>query len=695
MKDIDNNINKQFEEKKGRAVGPFKYIELNVSPAEAKEWVDTWKSSDKANIDSNIKFSYLMTVVLADNTRSKETFKATEDQIEFMDALFGSDNEAVDIIKGFVENNSKTSPGLYIPQIKEGLFTSLLKNQPGDKEVENSRQILKNSVLKTTGINIDANKGNVNTDVVLNDNLENADVENDNHENGSEYNDDDNISENDDRKSDAEEIIKVGVDQKNIVNDNTEVDVNNNDDADEYNIDNEGDSIDPLNIKEVKEPAVLGSIEVNNIVDGTAAAELFNKFIHSLATGKSGFQTVKYDDRGKIDYRTAAEVIVRFDHTLPEVPKADDDNYDVLMNRRNEKIAGKVEELANDYDFMFYINEKVVDGKHNHYSDIILADFVKEYPKYKERVKEKDSKVNAADIKFESEKKDQSKLPMERRNGTPFFMYEGACEKKVGIIATCQKKIDAAKGKNDPFKREDIMDAVDLIIAKTLTTKAADVAFFKRVQVEPDSTSDNPGMFTKLVFKNLTKMRMEIINDPVFRDVFARRVPRKQFYAEFQSALNRDINRKIDAEDARKSALKKDQTEMESQNNYMKTHECTVSDNDIKTIQEIHDNLVQYNMGKKPSEYMKNLMNALKDVLADVDPERAMQDINMAKLDKLNKAALKYFDKRQGIIFNPLTDDGKSRLAAVGKLIKVTEPIVKKMRADNPQISNVGKAMVK
>ena len=88
---------------------------------------------------------------------------------------------------------------------------------------------------------------------------------------------------------------------------------------------------------------------------------------------------------------------------------------------------------------------------------------------------------------------------------------------------------------------------------------------------------------------------------------------------------------------------------------------------------------------KKPSDYMKNLTNALEDVVKDID-DPSKNEVNMGKLDTLHKAALKYYDKRQGIIFSPFTDEGQSRLQTVSRLVRLTDDIVEQMRKSDEHL---------
>ncbi len=77
-------------------------------------------------------------------------------------------------------------------------------------------------------------------------------------------------------------------------------------------------------------------------------------------------------------------------------------------------------------------------------------------------------------------------------------------------------------------------------------------------------------------------------------------------------------------------------------------------------------------------------MGALEAVVNDlIDGQTTIQ---MSKMNKLNQMALKYYDKRQGIFFGPQTDDGKSRLNEVEKLIKTTDKLavnIKKLYANS------------
>ena len=95
---------------------------------------------------------------------------------------------------------------------------------------------------------------------------------------------------------------------------------------------------------------------------------------------------------------------------------------------------------------------------------------------------------------------------------------------------------------------------------------------------------------------------------------------------------------------------------------------------DKQAVSEVYENLKEYNKGKKPSEYMKKLMNSLKDVAGDLEKGNK---VSAKKLDTLNKAALKYHDKRKGIFFGPTSDKGQMRLDEVQRLVMKTDKYVK------------------
>jgi hypothetical protein len=126
----------------------------------------------------------------------------------------------------------------------------------------------------------------------------------------------------------------------------------------------------------------------------------------------------------------------------------------------------------------------------------------------------------------------------------------------------------------------------------------------------------------------------------------------------------------------------------------MLCNDFNLSDDQYTTIIEVYNDLKEFNKGKSPSDHMKKLMDSLEDVVKELsNNEDGM--INMTKLDKLNKYALKYYDKRQGIIFSPLTDDGQSRLASVGKLVRTTKKAVSEMRKANNELQTVQVGMGK
>ena len=230
-----------------------------------------------------------------------------------------------------------------------------------------------------------------------------------------------------------------------------------------------------------------------------------------------------------------------------------------------------------------------------------------------------------------------------------------------------------------------ITGAVDYIICKTLLSDAADKSFFNGVTTTVENiynrkTGNNDIEMVKYSDNQLNervkKMRDEIINDPLFKEVVATgKYKVKEVRDAYMKAVNLDINRKIKADKAYTKSLKHDTVKNNAYIDYVNGIDNLIDKDELSSIKKIYSDLKKYNEGKNPSDQMKKLM----DVLDEVCESNSM---NAAAVHKLNEAALDYYNDRQGIFFYPFTDNGKGRLASAEKLIKITEPKISKMNKE-------------
>ncbi len=379
----------------------------------------------------------------------------------------------------------------------------------------------------------------------------------------------------------------------------------------------------------------------------------YEEFAFGNLLGKNeAYAPVRFDDNPGFDYRRIAGLAVQYMF----LPVHDEEAGVYEKELSPDELEKKTEKLANDFDFTMYMNE-IYESEDIHG----LKDFVTGFVQYKNKCREYD-----ADLSVE-------------KNGHLGSISFTDNPQKEEFIDACKSVIADAKDNTLSYKRSQVISAADLVIANTLITKAAETAFFSDDLVNRDKVNGDT-----LVLGNLTSkiqvMRKEIITDPIFRKTIAKGGQIKDFFENYKKELNRDRNRRIKAENTYNKSIP--EAEKDQYNKFLTDNKIRLALGQIKAIKTAYNNLVEYNKSKSPSQHMENLMGALEAVVNDlIDGQTTIQ---MSKMNKLNQMALKYYDKRQGIFFGPQTDDGKSRLNEVEKLIKTTDKLavnIKKLYA--------------
>ncbi|MCR5282062.1 MAG: hypothetical protein K6E18_01725 [Lachnospiraceae bacterium] len=230
-----------------------------------------------------------------------------------------------------------------------------------------------------------------------------------------------------------------------------------------------------------------------------------------------------------------------------------------------------------------------------------------------------------------------------------------------------------SSGKVSPT--ENVSDAADYIIAKTITGKAAKATFFKGISSTTTmtynpKTGDNDIPYITYndneMHQRAELMKQQILSDPLFQETIAEENQKlTNVYDSYKAKVNSEINKNIKKQNATDQRLTKDKFEFTRYSNYLKEQGNVLDQDTIAYLKRLHDGLEEYNKGKKPSDEMKELMDNLKAVVKDNAKDAV-------SLYNLNRSALKYYDKRQGIFFSPFTDEGKARLETVGNIIKIT-----------------------
>ena len=390
--------------------------------------------------------------------------------------------------------------------------------------------------------------------------------------------------------------------------------------------------------------------------DQTTIAAEFSLLQEDLRRGKHVYTDVSYSKRPKVDYRKAADIIIRSEAKRPFLYEDKDTAFQ--FEERNNQLAKKSEELANELNFMMFIQEN---------KDAIPAMSVEEFKSGYTEFNKAALQADAATDKFEN----------------TFGMNDYLVISKAEIQRGCKTYIQNTAKRKQPFGRAQIMDAADLIIAKTLTAKAADAAVFNKLNI----VGNEDNVLDQKKFKEtVTQMRAEIIANPLFKNILAKRVPASEFYEEYRKAINIDVNKKRADDLVRRKAINKTRSEKERINTFMSENTHKLTAEQAKEIKTAYENLLEYNKGKSPSDLMKKFMKSLKDVVTELDAPDSKREVHMDKLSSLNRYTLKYYDKRQGTFSDPHTDGGKSRLSAAERLSKTTDAIIKNMAEVHPEL---------
>ena len=231
------------------------------------------------------------------------------------------------------------------------------------------------------------------------------------------------------------------------------------------------------------------------------------------------------------------------------------------------------------------------------------------------------------------------------------------------------------------FTQRDEMEACDHVIAKVFAGPTFDKNLLGS-EMGAD-TEEGAFIFNSSLNLQVRDMREQLKNDPVFKRTLAERVDRKSFFDVYKANVKKEVNKFIKAEAEADKAFENNQSRKAQHEKYMKETPVKFTKAMRDFYSDIQSFLEDTNGTKKPSKYMKRLMNALDKVL-DRKHETKVADIN-----ELNKAALSYYKERQGLIFSPFTDNGKARLDLVESLVRFTNKEMKAyLKAEDEFIHN-------
>ncbi len=378
-----------------------------------------------------------------------------------------------------------------------------------------------------------------------------------------------------------------------------------------------------------------------------------NQFDYNAAAKLVFFETVKLPkeiEEGKeVDNATKEANALAEKH---------DYDFDAWAEDFQTKANETCKNLANDAYFQCYARDFLM-KKGASLREDATADFANGYIEYTKKVEKAadvwDSPIVASDeMSSKSTIQTMLKSKLRNLNDSMFIDQEVKPDKNVA-------------------------NAVNMVICKTLLTKAADAMFYVGITHTVENEYNmrdpmNPIKVTKYsdnqIAERCEQMKKEIINDPLFRETIATdNIKLKDVYDTYMKKVNFDINKKINAEKSRTRDLQSDPATWEKFTTFAKNKKGVYTTKQLESIQSVYNNLTNLNEGKEPTTAMKNLMNALEKVVGG--------DKSATALNTLNKAALNYYNDRQGIFFSPFTDLGKGRLREVGKLVRITEPLMK------------------
>ena len=90
---------------------------------------------------------------------------------------------------------------------------------------------------------------------------------------------------------------------------------------------------------------------------------------------------------------------------------------------------------------------------------------------------------------------------------------------------------------------------------------------------------------------------------------------------------------------------------------------------------------------------MKKLIETCQTFMTAFDEGEGV--VKASIVDDFNRACLKYYDKRQGVIAGPATDKGPARLEIAAKMAEITSDIVNPVREEMNKTYEANKKNVK
>ncbi len=349
------------------------------------------------------------------------------------------------------------------------------------------------------------------------------------------------------------------------------------------------------------------------------------------------------------------------------------------FDKRDTIARQKEAELEASKDFEEFIKEQRASGNKDAFKTENLANAWKAYQ----------MKLGEAREEYEQFKTVIDKpvdLIPEKMKIQPFMLFSVEHVDdytKEDLQAECKEIVEKNRT-GDRLSAADFMKAANLIVADTLLSPAADKTFYDDKKIKTGNHIDQ-----KKLCKAVTEMRDQVIHDPTFRKVLADRPKSKDIAALYKDAVTKEINKRIRNEKAEKAAMAGNEQVKREHEQFAENTQMKLTKEEVAEISETLHKLTKLNEGKDPSDHMKRLVDALIKVNMNMKEEPKVKD-----LEELNKAALNYYNKRQGLLFSPLTDDGRARLAVVGKLTDLTGKLVQRCKEKEISVKNEAQKQV-
>ena len=342
--------------------------------------------------------------------------------------------------------------------------------------------------------------------------------------------------------------------------------------------------------------------------------------------------------------------------------------------KRQSRILSKASELENDPHFTAW-----------------LYDQEKEFKKddYYRSVYENGSVENLCD-RWEGFKKDQVKLVDGIVDQKGFKFIKTPAKPKDAYSIDEIRDMVSAEVKELPVVKgldfSNMMFAANAVALNYVMSAGAKRMLFGKGTDWKDNESaalrgnlkaDENGKYKLEDVNNAIKqMRDNLLNDVNFLKVLSDGGNLSDVYDNYKKAVRKEINDKIKNSEKleEKSAKKK---------GALKRADVTVSKEDLDYLKKTYKELqtLYKSEGKYRSEYAKNVATSLENVIknAAASQDKPGQFIIAGKdMQALQKDAMAYYKKRQGSVFDPVTNRGKARLEVVEKLITKTDKMSEK-----------------